>query len=199
MSCSLIAGGGSSGCSRCENETGARGVVGVKSDCGGSGGGSSLSSMDRCVARRVAGLGAGGAPSEADADADDGAGDGEGRPAAGRSRRKGSGFAGVTGEFSTASRTGSKPGIAGAGAGALAACAQRRLGRVSTVAGRGREQGAGRRRRSRLLTLGEGGAYELRLQRSAFLRCLSRFLACTCAEQGQEVRGLGAAWSRSTP
>lgn len=106
-SCSLMFGEGSSGCRRCENEVGARGVVGVKRDCDeGSGGGSSFSNTDRCVARRVIGLGVGTAESEADD-----TGEGFGKVFAGRSSRKGSGLACVTGELSTASRTGSKAGI----------------------------------------------------------------------------------------
>jgi hypothetical protein len=77
-------------------------VVGVKSDCVWSGG-SSLSRTERSVARRVRGLGA--MTSEVDT------ADRFGEDEEGRSRRKGSGLVCVTGELSTASRTGSKAGI----------------------------------------------------------------------------------------
>lgn len=105
----MIPGAGSSGCSRCENEVGPRGVVGVKSDCGeGSGGGSSFSRTERWVARRVRGLCV--VPAESEPEE---AGEGPEKwfAAAGRSRRNGSGLVCVTGELRTASRTGSNAGI----------------------------------------------------------------------------------------
>lgn len=107
-SCSLMLGGGSSGCRRCENEVSPRGVgvVGVKSDCDtGSGGGSSFSKTERWVARRVMGLCAG-----TDGSALEETWEGFGKVLVGRSSRN-SVLAGVTGELSTASRTGSKAGI----------------------------------------------------------------------------------------
>ena len=91
---------------------GPRGVVGVKSDWelgSADGGGSSFKSMERCVARRVAGLGA-----DVDSELED-VGDGLGSVLGGSSRRKGgSGLLWATGELSTASRTGSKAGIVAA-------------------------------------------------------------------------------------
>ena len=85
-------------------------MVGVNRDCDwddkGSCGGSSFKSIDRCVARLVSGLCA----ALADSELED-PGEGLAKVFVGKSRRNGRGFAGVTGEFSTASRTGSKAGI----------------------------------------------------------------------------------------
>ena len=85
-------------------------MVGVKSDWEwddeGSCGGSSVKSIGMCVGLLVSGLCAAGVDSEADEP-----GEGLAMLFDGRSRR--SGFVWVTGEFSTASRTGSKAGILG--------------------------------------------------------------------------------------
>lgn len=138
-SCSLIVGDGSSGCRRWENDAGPRGVVGVKSDCEcddeGSCGGSSFKSIERWVARRVSGLCAVLAESEPE-----GPGEGLAKLFEGRSRRKGSGFAGVTGEFSTASRTGSKAGIFEPGRECHNRAKSRRIGRLDGMSTLGRPQ-----------------------------------------------------------
>ena len=80
-----------------------RGVVGVNRDCVGSGGGSSFNSTERSVARRVRGLGA--TTDDSEMDDEEVANELEGS-----SRRRG--LVCVTGELRTASRTGSKAGIA---------------------------------------------------------------------------------------
>lgn len=77
---------------------------------GNGSGGSSFSSTERSVARRVIGLGACGTYDSALEVAD--AGEGFAKEFAGRSRRNGRVLVCVTGELRTASRTGSKAGIA---------------------------------------------------------------------------------------